>query len=162
MLSNVIEWIKLDLNICKNPQNPTKFQGTILRFIRPFDNSVFLCNNPKGIQLSTRLRLSLSHLPEHKFEHNFHDTHNPICNCDEDIKTSSRHLLHCSLYTNERLTLLNVIWGIDKSILEPGDSHIVKVLLHGRKFLDISSNTSILNATIDFLLETKRFDERLF
>ena len=50
--------------------------------------------------------------------------------------------------------------GIDNSILELTDSHIVEVFLYGRKFLDISSNNSILNATTDVLLETKRFDKR--
>ena len=67
-----------------------------------------------------------------------------------------------SLYTNERLALLKIIQGIDNSILDLIDSHIDEVLLYGRKFLDISSNTNTLNATIDFLLETKRFDESIF
>ena len=57
---------------------------------------------------------------------------------------------------------MNVNRGIDKSILELGDSHIVEVILHGRKLLGISVNSNILNATIHFLLETKRFEERLF
>ena len=60
-------------------------------------------------------------------------------------------LPNCSLYTNERPALLNVIHGIDNSILGLGDSHVVEVLIHGRQFLDISSNTNILNAAIDFL-----------
>ena len=47
-------------------------------------------------------------------------------------------------------------------ILELGGSHIVGVLFHGKKFLDISSNTNTQNAIIDFLVETKRFDEILF
>ena len=159
--STVIEWNKLDLDI-RNSVNLISFKSKVLKFIRPSENSIFLCNNPKGIQLLTRLRLGLSHLREHKFKHNFQDTLNPICNCGEDIETSCHYLLHCSLYTNERLALLNIIQGIDKSILELTDSHIVEVLLYGRKFLDISSNTNILNTTTDFLLETKRFDERLF
>ena len=49
----------------------TNFKGDILKFVAPFENSVFLCNNPDGIQLLTRLRLGLSHLPEYKFKHNF-------------------------------------------------------------------------------------------
>ena len=159
--STVIEWNKLDLDI-RNSVNLISFKSKVLKFIRPSENSIFLCNNPKGIQLLTRLRLGLSHLREHKFKHNFQDTLNSICNCGEDIETSCHYLLHCSLYTNERLALLNIIQGIDKSILELTDSHIVEVLLYGRKLLDISSNTNILNATIDFLLETKRFEERLF
>ena len=93
----------------------------------------------------TRLRLSLSLIREHKFQHNFQDTLNPICNCGEDIESSCHYLLHCSLHTNESLALLNDIQGIDNSILELNDSHIVEVLPHGRKLLDISSNTNILN-----------------
>ena len=93
----------------------------------------------------TRLRLGLSLIREHKFQHNFQDTLNPICNCGEDIESSCHYLLHCSLYTNESLALLNDIQGIDNSILELNDSHIVEVLPHGRKLLDISSNTNILN-----------------
>ena len=112
------------------------------------------------MQFLTRLRLALSHLRDHKFKHNFLDTLNLICNCGEDNETLCHYLLYCSLHTNERLALLNVIQGIDNSILDFTDSHIVEVLLYGRKFLDISCNTSILNTTIDFLLETKRFDER--
>ena len=157
----MIEWNKLDLNIC-NSESLTSFKSKILKFIRPSENSIFQCNNPKGIQLLTRLRLDLSHLRDHKFKHNFQDTLNPIGNCGDDIETSCHYLIHCSLYTNERLALLNVIQGIDNSILELAESHIVEVLLYGRKFLDISSNTNILNATTDFLFETKRFDERLF
>ena len=155
------EWNKLDLNI-RNSESLISFKSKVLKFIRPSENSVFLCNNPKRIQLLTRLRPGLSYLRDHKFKHNFLDTLNPICNCGEDIETSCYYLLHCSLYTNERLAFLNVIKGIDNSILELNDSHIVEVLLYGIKFLDISSNTTILNATIDFLLKTKKFDERLF
>ena len=157
----MIEWNKLDLNI-RNSESLTSFKSKVLKFIRPSENSVFLCNNPKRIQLLTRLRPGLSHLRDHKFKHNFLDTLNPICNCGEDIETSCYYLLHCSFYTNERLAFLNVIKGIDNSILELNYSHIVEVLLYGIKFLDISSNTTILNATIDFLLKTKKFDERLF
>ena len=45
--------------------------------------------------------------------------------------------------------------------LELRDLHIVKLLVHGRKFLDVSSNTNILNATINFSLETEIFDESM-
>ena len=159
--SIVIEWNKLDLNI-RNSERLTSFKVKILKFIRPSENSIFLCNNPKGIQSLTRLRLGLSHLQDHKFNHNFQDTLNPICTCCEDIETSCHYLFHCSLYTNERPTFLNVIQRIDTSILELGDFHIVEALLYRRKFLDISSNINILNVTMDFLLETRRFDERLF
>ena len=101
-----------------------------------------------------------SHFREHKLKHNFQDILNSIYNCVKGIEISCYYLLHCSLYINERLVLENVIWGIDNDgVLELGDSHPVEVLFYEKKFLDISSNTNILNAITDFLLETKRFDE---
>ena len=123
----MIEWNKLDLNI-RNSESLTSFKRNVLKFIRLSKNSIFLCNNSKGIQLLIRLRLGSSHLRDHKFKHNFQDTVNPICNCGEDIETSCHYLLQCSLYTNERLALLNVIQGIDNSILELTDSYFVEAL----------------------------------
>ena len=121
----MIEWNKLDLNI-RNSESLTSFKSNVLKFI-PFSKSrIFLCNNPKGIQLLIRLRLGSSQLRDHKFKHNFQDTVNPICNCGEDIETSCHYLLQCSLYTNERLALLNVIQGIDNSILELTNSYFVE------------------------------------
>ena len=123
----MIEWNKLDLNI-RNSESLTSFKRNVLKFIRLSKNSIFLCNNPKGIQLLIRLRLGSSHLRDHKFKHNFQDTVNPICNCGEDIETLCHYLLQCSLYVNERLALLNLIQGIDNSILELADSYFVEVL----------------------------------
>ena len=105
--STVTKWNKLDLNI-RTSESLSSFKSKVVKFIRPSENSIFLCNNPKGIQLLTRLRLGLIHLRDHKFNHNFLDTLNPICNCGEDIKTSCHYLFHCSLYTKERLALLNL------------------------------------------------------
>ena len=51
------------------------------------------------------------------------------------------------------LVLLNVIQGIGNSIFELTDSNSVKVILYERKFLNISSKTNVLNATIDFFLK---------
>ena len=76
----MIEWYNLDLNI-HNSESLTSFKCNILKFIRPSENIVFLCNNPKVMLLLARLRLALSHLGEHKFRHNVQDTFNPICNC---------------------------------------------------------------------------------
>ena len=63
---------------------------------------------------------------------NFQDTDNPICNCGEDIETSSDYFLHRPVYSNIRLTLLNVINNIDTRILERNDSEIIKLSLYGK------------------------------
>ena len=64
----VIESNKLDLNI-RNSESLTIFQTKVLKFMCLSKNSIFLCNNPKGMQLLTRSRLGLSHLRNHKFKH---------------------------------------------------------------------------------------------
>ena len=128
-----------------------------MKFIHPSKKSVILCNNLKGVQLLTSLKLRLSHPQQHTFKHNFHNILNTIYICIKDFETLCICLLHCSIYTNEREALLNIIQGIDNSILEFGDSHIVKDLLHGQKVLRSWSNTNILNTNIDLLLKTKRF-----
>ena len=133
-----MEWNKLDLNI-SNSASLTSFKGDILKFMRPSKKSVFLFNNPKWMQLLIRLGFGSSNLEEHKFKHNFQVTLNLVCNFNENIETSRHYHFHCSLYTDERRPLLNVIQGNDNSILKLGYSHIVDFLLYGRKFLNISS-----------------------
>ena len=48
--STVIEWNKLNLNI-HNSKSLITFKSKVLKCIRPSENSIFLCNNPKEIQL---------------------------------------------------------------------------------------------------------------
>ena len=132
------------------------FKKKLLKFIRPSGNSVFRCHNPKGIKLLTRLRLGLSHLREHKFKHGFVDSLNPICSCGQNIETSTHFLLHCSNYPNERLNFLNIIRNIDRNILDKNDLKITETLLYGDSSLDDTNNTLIMNATMEFLLASKR------
>ena len=126
----VTEWNKLDLNI-HNSENLFIFKKKLLKFIRPSGNSVFRCHNPKGIKLLTRLRLGLSHLREHKFKHGFLDSLNPICSCGQNIETSTHFLLHCSNYSNERLTFLNIIRNIDRNNLNENDLKVTGTRLYG-------------------------------
>ena len=115
--SAVIEWKKLDQNTC-NSENLNIFKKKLLKFIRPSGDSVFRCHNPKGIKLLTRPRLGLSHLREHKFKHGFLDSLNSVCSCGQDTEMSTYFLLHCSNYSNERLTFLNIIRNTERNILD--------------------------------------------
>ena len=132
-------------------------QENTLDFIRPSGSTVFNCHNPKGFQLLIRLRLGLSHLREHKFKHNFQDSLNPICSCGNGIETPAHFLLHCPNFSNEISTFLNIIGSIDRNILTRSDSQVTETLLYGDSNLNNVTNTFILNATIDFLIATKRF-----
>ena len=108
------------------------------------------------------MRVGLSHLREHKFKHIFQDTLNPICNCGEDIEITSHYLLHCPDYLYERKTLLKTVSCIVPNIFNFNNDQLTEIHLHGKEDLDNINNTSILNATINYLIETKRFNAELF
>ena len=108
------------------------------------------------------MRVGLSHLREHKFKHSFQDTLNPICTCGEDIETTSHYLLHCPDYLEEKKTLLNTISCIVPNIFDFNNDQLTEILLYGKDDLDNINNTSILDATINYLIETKRFNAQLF
>ena len=136
-----MEWNKLYWEI-KNSESIVTFKKRILSFIRPSANSKFNCHNPRGIKLLLRLRLGLSHLREHKFKHTFQDSLNPFYSCIKgEVETSSHYLLHCSDYSEKRLTLLNTIRNIDVSTLQLSDSKFTRVLLFGDNFFDNNKNT---------------------
>ena len=156
--STIIEWNNLD----PNPRNSDTFKNAILKFIIPFPNSVFECHNLQGIRFLTRIRLGLSHLREHKFKHSFQDSLNPLCKCGAEVESTTHFLLHCPIYNNDRSSLLSTIRNIDCKLLEITDSSLTHTLLYGNPSFDIITNSLILNATIDFILSTKRFEEALF
>ena len=87
----------------RNSNSISVFKENILNFIRPSPNSIFNCHNPKGIKLVTTLRLGLSHLREDKFKHSFQDTINLLCNCDQDIESSTHFFLHCLFFRKYEL-----------------------------------------------------------
>ena len=140
----------MDQNI-RNSENLSIFKKKLLKFIRPSGNSVFKCHNSKGIKLLTRLRFGLSHLREHKFKHGFLDSLSSVCSCGQNIETLTHFLLYCSNYSNERLTLLNIIGNIDSKILTKNDLKVTETLLYGDRSYGDTNNTLIMNATTEFL-----------
>ena len=82
----------------------------------------------------------------------------PVCSCGQNIETSTHFLLHCSNYSNERLTFLNIIRNIDSNILSKNDLKVTETLLYGDSSYDDTNNTLIMNATMEFLFASKRFD----
>ena len=80
----------------------------------------------------------MSHLRFHKFKHSFQDTLNPICKCGT-VETAIHYLIH----------------SIDENILSKGDSSISKVLLFGDNSFNDVRNTSVLTASIKFIISAK-------
>ena len=159
--STIIEWNKLDLEI-RTSVNVASFRKKILKFIKPSANSIFGIHNPMGIKLMCRLRLGLSHLREHKFKHGFLDTIDPMCSCGRGIENTAHFFLHCSLFDTKRTTLLNGITNINSDILNRIDSEIVQLLLYGDPNFSIPINKSILQLSIEFILNSERFISYLY
>ena len=151
----------LDSDI-RSSESLNVFKSKILKFIRPKAKSFFNYLNPKGVKLITRLRLGLSHLRDHKFGHSFQDCLNSICSCGIEVETTAYFLLHCPNYLHERKNLLDNIKSVLPNILKQSNYFINNVLLFGDTSLDDSSNTIILNATINYITSTKKFNGSTF
>ena len=66
------------------------------------------------------------------------------------------------MYNDERHILLSTIKSIDCRLLDMTETVLIKTLLLGNCSVDAHTNTKILNATIEYISTTKRFDESLF
>ena len=65
-----------------------------------------------------------------------------------------------ALYSQSKDTLLNN-QSIDSKLLDINESNLMQHLL-GYSSRDTKTNTEILNAIVNYVLATTRFDERLF
>ena len=130
-----------------------------IQFLMPTLNSFFNCHLPKVIKLFTRLRTDLSHLCEHKFKCSFQDSLNSICSYSTDVESCLHFFLHCPLCQKGRHIFSNAVKNIDSKLLDYYD--LGQILLFGDAFLDVNTNSAILNATIDFAISLKRFEAPL-
>ena len=160
-LSTIIEWNNLDPAI-RNSASFNSFKESILRFIRPAPNSIFQCHNLKETKHLTRLRVNFSHLRDRKFKHSFQETINQLCSCSLEGETTNHFILHCPCYEIKRHILFARIRNIKSSVLDQNDNKIVKTLLYGLDSPSETQNTSILNATMEFLISSNCFEEQLY
>ena len=159
--STITEWNKPDLSV-RHSASLNVFKSRLLQFVRPLENSVFTCHNPIGIKYLTRLKLGFSHLCYHKFKHGFLDTVDPLCSCSTAIKNTVHYCLHCHSFSTARNTFLNEIAIVDRSIIDQDEIKIIQTFLYGNPTYSVNDNKLVLDASIKFILETKRFDGPIF
>ena len=85
----------------------------------------------------TRLCLGLIHLLEHKFNHNFQNFINALCSCGMDIESVFHFFLHCPLFDDKKITLLNTLNRIDCKLIETNESSLTETLLFGNSLFDL-------------------------
>ena len=154
------EWNNLSPGIRKSVSNEV-FKNESLKFIRPSPNSLFNVSDSLGIKLLTRLHLGLSHLREHKFNHNFQGTINPLCPCSLESESTTHFFLRCQNFTDLRKCLMNELIKIDSCILTLDEKSLTKLLLYGDDRYDCKTNKSIILASINFIHSSRRFDGQL-
>ena len=154
------EWNRLDIDIRKS-DSISIFKRRILSFIRPLPNKVSNSHNPQRLKLLTRLQLGLSHLCYHKFKHNFLDTINPLCICGPDIETTLPFFLNCPNFMECRNTLLSKISETNNDLITRNSLALIEALLFGDNLFSQYDNSRILDATIAFIVASKRFDDPL-
>ena len=99
-------------------------------FIRPKEYSIFAIHDTKGLKLLTRLRLSFTHLNEHKFRHGFKDSVDPMCKCGVETELTLHFLLRCRLYSTIRTELLDDIDTVAWSLTNYPDEKLLNILLY--------------------------------
>ena len=155
--STITESNKLDLSIRKST-SLNVFKSRSLRLVRPLENSVFTCHNPITIQYLTRIRLGFIHLRYHKFKHGFLDAIDPLCSCSTKTENTVGYFLHCFNFSTAQNTFLNEIAIVDRSIFDQDEIKIIQTFLYGNPTSSVNDNKLITDASIKYILETKRFD----
>ena len=125
-------------------------RANLIKIIQPIPNSVFSTFNPLGLKLITRLQLALSHQNAHRFNHNFKDCINPLCTCSLDTESTVQYFLHCNYYNSARISLLNDLNSVDRTLFNLSNLSLVNVLLYGGPQFDDFQNIFILNTSIKY------------
>ena len=125
-------------------------------------NSVFDIHDPNGIKLFSRLKLNSDHLNELKFSHNFNGTADPMCTCGREPEATLHYLLCCSLYSTQRLELINIVCILNPSLKNYSNVKLLNILLYGSEDFNLNLNREILKATNKYLKIPECFNGPLF
>ena len=95
----------------------------------------------------------------HKKYHNFVDTESDTCLCGNGAEDTMHFLILCPFFSVLRTSLFVNISQILVNFVNLSKKDQVACLLYGYNGLSDSQNTKILNETIDFILQSQRFNQ---
>ena len=132
------------------------FKQKLVGIIKPEKKSIFNIHSP-NLRYLFQLRGGLSALKAHKHRHNFKDTLSDGCICGNGSESTLHFLLLCPLFKTSREKLFETIDPILKNLnIVPDNASLSKFLLYGNETLNLIQNRSILEATLDYIQNTKR------
>ena len=82
----IVKWNKLYFQCHKATY---VFRKHLLESIQASSKPIYDINHPPRVWLLTRLRFGLSHLNEHRFNHNSEGCINPLCTCTLEVESTS-------------------------------------------------------------------------
>ena len=137
------------------------FRNALIKIGRPIPKPIYNAHSPVGLKLLSRLRLGLSHLNQHKFNHNFLDCLNPLYSFSFEVESVSHFFLHCYYYSNIRSAFLNELQSIDINLLNQEDDIEVEVVLYRSNKFNTNQSFRLLSSSIDYILKSERFSSSL-
>ena len=155
--STIVDWNHLELDIKKSKSKPI-FKRKLLNKIRPKKSTYFGLFDNKKVKYLTMLRVGLSPLNAHKFNHNFQNITKfcVVCGCSEDTE---HFLLHCKSYRLSRTTMFSDVQAIlNRDISTLPKRKVVSILLYGSEDTSYEKNTKIMNVVADFCSKSKLLD----
>ena len=152
------EWNDLAPEIRELP-TVSSFKSKLLSLIRSTQKPTYGIYDPKRLAVLTQLRVGLSKLHPHKFNHNFRDTVDQMCLIKDGIEDTEHFLLQCHAYSEERRDLLGAINEVLllHNISNLPNQAILRTMLYGDKRFTYNQNRQILEATVRFIRTSERF-----
>ena len=154
---SIVSWNNIG-NQIREVDSISVFKTSLLNIIRPPKKEIFGIHD-FGMKWIYQLRVGLSCLRSHKFNHHFIDTPSPTCVCNQADETTLHFLLDCSNFSSKRVELLSLLNDIlfMNDIEEISLSDKSKILLYGHETFLFEENKMILKSTIRFINKTGRF-----
>ena len=116
----------------KNAPTLNVFKKRYMEFFIVTPKPIYGIHNPVGIKYLTRLRVGLSHLRAHKYQHNFVDTTTQCCSCANNVSETIEHyLLYYPNYSLVRSELFEKLRLIISLLILTSTSYTCDLLLYG-------------------------------
>ena len=133
------------------------FKRSILNLIRQTPKSIFGILDPLGLKRLFQLRVGLSPLKCHKYNHNFTDTPNDWCDCHCAPENIYHFLLKCPLFLIQRQNLILSVSNLLTNFQLLNLKDDINFYLYGHNSLPNSVNKNVLLSTISYINDTGRF-----
>ena len=141
----------------KNARSVQEFKKLYKIDMVPPKKGFFLIQDRYGTGLLFKLRVDFSDLRSHIYNHKF-NCPSSICKCQIEEETTQHYLTRCPLFQVQRSILLNDISRVlDNDVTLLQDDHLSNLLIYGSPAHNTVTNKLILESTIRFIKESKRF-----